>query len=418
MLYHRLSGSEVSFTCRVMLIAAIGGIVSCGGGGDSSPVVSNGVLIDSAVEGVAYQTDTQSGVTDANGQFSYVAGETISFSIGDLAFPVIAAGPQITPQDFAAASADPQAMTANIARLLQSLDTNADPADGITISSIASENATAIDLDQSVAAFEADSAVLSLVANSGSTNTSLISEDAALAHLDQTLETLAESENEAPSLADLSGFYDSTVNSIRQHYLQINIDGSAIDYTLQEDGCYDTEPLQFTALGEGLFERLSLATDERSQVRMTREEGDLMITGDDDETVVLPAVTELASTDLALCPGDGTLPVTSGRISTLEAFSATIIGRTLIQREANGSRDETTELVVNSDGTVTGTFDGNTIFIDWYWEGELYCRSGTSGNSASPIIIEFQCQVVTIQNGVATFANSMDEIDARSYFVE
>ncbi len=114
----------------------------------------------------------------------------------------------------------------------------------------------------------------------------------------------------------------------------------------------------------------------------------------------------------------GSVAITNGRINTLEQFQATIVGRTLVQREADGVRDETTALIANSDGTVTGTFDGGEVFINWYWDGDLYCRSGTGGPADAPFDIELQCQVVTIALGVVTFANSLDASDARSYFVE
>ena len=114
----------------------------------------------------------------------------------------------------------------------------------------------------------------------------------------------------------------------------------------------------------------------------------------------------------------GSVAITNGRINTLEQFQATIVGRTLVQREADGARDETTVLIANSDGTVTGTVEGGKVFINWYWDGDLYCRSGTGGPADAPFDLVLQCQVVTIASGVATFTNSLDASEARSYFVE
>lgn len=87
-------------------------------------------------------------------------------------------------------------------------------------------------------------------------------------------------------------------------------------------------------------------------------------------------------------------------------------------RESDGSRDESTVLPVNTNGTISGTFGGAVVAIDWNWDNDLYCRSGPSSSAESQTIIEFQCQVVTIESGIVTFENSQDGSDARSYFIE
>lgn len=55
---------------------------SCGGGGGgSAPTGSNtGVLTDSAIQGVAYSTSPSKvfGVTDAQGQYHYNPGDTVT----------------------------------------------------------------------------------------------------------------------------------------------------------------------------------------------------------------------------------------------------------------------------------------------------------------------------------------------------
>ena len=62
--------------------------------------VLTGFFTDSAVEGLTYTTDTQSGVTDLNGAFTYQAGETVVFSIGDFVLgESAAAAPEMTPLD-------------------------------------------------------------------------------------------------------------------------------------------------------------------------------------------------------------------------------------------------------------------------------------------------------------------------------
>lgn len=155
---------------------------------DSADVaVLNGILIDSAVTGVAFSTDTQTGVTDNNGTFDYLAGEQITFSIGSLQFPSVAAQDVITPEDFAIGSDDPAATTTNIARLLQSLDLDGVPDNGIVVPPEAAQSAAPINFNVTQSVFEATPAVINLIANSGSVNTALVSADDANSHLNETL---------------------------------------------------------------------------------------------------------------------------------------------------------------------------------------------------------------------------------------
>lgn len=47
----------------------------------SGPAVQQGRIVNTAIQGVNYATETQSGVTDATGSFEFMQGETISFSL-------------------------------------------------------------------------------------------------------------------------------------------------------------------------------------------------------------------------------------------------------------------------------------------------------------------------------------------------
>jgi len=169
-------------------------LVGCGGSSstpsnDSGPedTVLTGIFIDSPVEGTTFSTETQSGATNDLGEFSYLAGEQVTFSIGLTQFPAATAAPQVTPVDMAASSSDSTATTTNIARLLQSLDEDGNPDNGITIPEAAAAASDSINFDVSTEAFENDPAVINLAANSGSVTTTLISAEMANAHLDETL---------------------------------------------------------------------------------------------------------------------------------------------------------------------------------------------------------------------------------------
>jgi hypothetical protein len=123
--------------------------------------ILTGYFTDSAVQGLNYATETQSGVTDALGAFTYVEGETISFTIGTFVLgDTVAAKAAMTPLDCTAPSLSlpttngelellnlksrfvrPFGEGINFAKfqnllvLLQSLDSDKDASNGITISS-------------------------------------------------------------------------------------------------------------------------------------------------------------------------------------------------------------------------------------------------------------------------------------------
>jgi len=156
--------------------------VSCGGGSSGSSGPQTGVLLDSPVEGMTYNTESQSGTTNADGEFSFIAGETVVFSVGEMDLPPGAAKAVVTPSDLSESTNDSDAAVINIVRTLQSLDEDGNPDNGISIPDEASQVATEIEFDQSESAFENDPDVNNLISNSGSSTTSLISTDDALDH--------------------------------------------------------------------------------------------------------------------------------------------------------------------------------------------------------------------------------------------
>jgi len=90
-----------------------------------------GVFQDSAkVEGLGYRTDSNLGKTDRDGQFSFTAGEVITFSIGELDLPPLQAADTITPLDVFAGN---ETAVTNLSRLLQSLDVDGMNENGIRL---------------------------------------------------------------------------------------------------------------------------------------------------------------------------------------------------------------------------------------------------------------------------------------------
>ena len=169
--------------------------------------LSTGYLIDSAVEGVTYTVTTKdgktiTGVTDASGTFKYVDGEKVVFSIGDIVFPATMGDSTITPLTMAQGGTGPVAT--NVAYLLQSLDYDLDPSNGITIDpkvaqlkAIAAFGTNKIDWTQDTATFANSAQVKTLISqakvlNPDNSNPSLppkpeITPETAEKHLTETL---------------------------------------------------------------------------------------------------------------------------------------------------------------------------------------------------------------------------------------
>ena len=164
----------------VLLTACLGG----GGGGsdgDSAGAAGKtGRLVDSAVSGVSYSTASFSGSTNADGEYLYKEGETVTFRIGDIVFPAVTAKGVLTPLDLAGSTDINDPVVINIARLLQTLDEDGNPDNGIVIPELATT--AALDFNLGVADFAA--------AVQTALSITLISQTDALAHLQNELDEL------------------------------------------------------------------------------------------------------------------------------------------------------------------------------------------------------------------------------------
>lgn len=185
-----------------LLTACLGG----GGGGsddDSAGAAGKtGRLVDSAVAGVSYSTASFSGSTNADGEYLYKEGETVTFRIGDIVFPAVTAKGVLTPLDLAGSTDINNPVVINIARLLQSLDEDGNPDNGIVIPELATT--AALDFTLGVADFAA--------AVQAALGITLISQADALDHLQDELDELnggtTDPEREAATVpAGLVGVY-------------------------------------------------------------------------------------------------------------------------------------------------------------------------------------------------------------------
>ena len=170
---------KISFGVSLFLFL----LTSCGGGGGSANPPSVGVFVDSPVINIGYRTATQNGVTNSRGEFKYYPGETVTFFIGALEFPPVLADKIVTPLDIANTDDVFDPMVVNISRLLQTLDKDGNPANGITITNTAKSNALRLNFDLSVQSFA--TAARNLVQNGGqdSPPSELVSVIQAVLHL-------------------------------------------------------------------------------------------------------------------------------------------------------------------------------------------------------------------------------------------
>lgn len=182
----------------ISIITAIS-LTACGGGSGSEPnnvtptptpivipaTIYTGIFIDSAVENLQFKTANESGYTNAKGEFSYQLNEKVTFSIGDIEFPEILANTTLTPLELFNTNDINSTSVVNMLRLLQSLDDDGDPDNGIKIPSKAHELAKNLTVDFSSAGF--DQQVADLVLMSGAVNSTLISAEQATYHFQLTL---------------------------------------------------------------------------------------------------------------------------------------------------------------------------------------------------------------------------------------
>ena len=95
---------------------------------------ASGVFVDSIVSGLSYVSGDQTGETDAQGHFTYEVGEDVTFSVGAVTLGSAAGAEFVTPLDLIADGASTTLAVQNIVRFLMLMDSDGDPANGITIS--------------------------------------------------------------------------------------------------------------------------------------------------------------------------------------------------------------------------------------------------------------------------------------------
>src|SRR5690554_8089727 len=198
-------------------------LTACGGSSSSTPKNSTstnktatGVLSDSPVDGVSYTTNSgKTGVTQNGGKFDYVVGDEVIFSLGEFilgSYTPTHADETVTPVELTQAIPDDTyrdyAIT-NLLVLLQSLDTDGDPSNGINIDAGVSFSADSLTLIADPATFAANQDLMDALPEGGT----VVSPEDAKAHFN------------AQRAKDLAGiYYASDFHGV----LRINSDGGYI----------------------------------------------------------------------------------------------------------------------------------------------------------------------------------------------
>lgn len=186
---------RLALASSIAMLAACGGDDSSGSAAPGAPPTGSatGTLTDSAIAGVQYSTSSGvSGVTDSEGHFDYNPGDTVTFRIGSLTLGTVTATGStatITPLQIAQATpglseAEIQNKVTNLLVLLQSLDSDGDASNGITIpvavgTALNSTVAAGIDLLADSTTFAGSATLDSLADTAGGT---VVDPEAALAH--------------------------------------------------------------------------------------------------------------------------------------------------------------------------------------------------------------------------------------------
>jgi hypothetical protein len=193
---------------RAAIAAALtSGLVACGGGSsgsDGTPPSSQqgsetGRLVDSSVAGIEYVTSSGfSGITGTDGEFYYNPNETIDFKLGNLYFGKadsreLSEG-LVTPETLAGDADNDGSRKAKIARVLQTLDSDGDPENGITIDEKTRTAASGVNIpDVADADLESETVKKTITGlakaaeNENYQPQDLKSEEEAVAHLEDTL---------------------------------------------------------------------------------------------------------------------------------------------------------------------------------------------------------------------------------------
>lgn len=281
---------------KLLVIAGAAALLTaCGGSSSSSGKKTNdnssntptaiGVLSDSPVDGVGYQTSGgKTGITQDGGKFNYTLGDTVTFTLGEFilgSYKPTRADETVTPIELTHAISDTTqrdfAVT-NLLVLLQSLDEDGDPNNGITINAGVTFSADSLTLIDDPATFATNQDLIDALPEGGT----VVSPEDANAHFN------------AQRAKDLAGiYYASDFHAV----LRINSDrGYIVGQLKEEDGAVGIEVGNLTwdvKTGEVRDIEVSLDT----QTNHYGETGGVAGLDNADDLLFKPTQTQLLITD-------------------------------------------------------------------------------------------------------------------------
>jgi len=151
---------------------------------------NTGVFLDSNVEGLDFSTNSINGTTNANGEFEYEDGETVTFSSYGQTLLFVPGHSVLTPFDNPDDTIHDH-YTINILRFLQTLDTDGDPTNGITLPTVT--GTMNLNFNQNTSDFENDANVINFI--TANTNVTVLTVSAldAINHFSTTLASVTNS---------------------------------------------------------------------------------------------------------------------------------------------------------------------------------------------------------------------------------
>lgn len=216
---------------KYISLALLTVLVSACSDDDTDGTEHTGVFVDSPVANIGYKTDSRDSVTNSKGEFTYLPGEKVTFYIGEITFPPVTASAIVTPLDMSPSEGIDE-LTTNVLRLLQTLDTDGDPSNGIHISEGTKSGAVNnVDFTQTISAFNSHNDVISTV--KGATLdiplTELVSVDVAVAHFESTLEDLDISLGGIDKLTFETGFTAEWLNGKLLYSVYQNLENGDVN---------------------------------------------------------------------------------------------------------------------------------------------------------------------------------------------
>lgn len=204
-----VSGCGGSDSCGSKI--AFGGLISINCGGDNN--ILKGRFLDSAVEGIEYETPSRVGKTNSNGEFTYLEGELITFKIYGVPIGSVLGTNLVTPISIAPITGATD-FSLNVLRFLQSIDSDNNLGNGIQLPS--SSPVQMPNFNQSTADFALAMAGTPII---------LVSEDSAWQHFQETLSKIDSSDNYIFNIAGKSA--KAYVYGCKNNFFAFQLDFSA-----------------------------------------------------------------------------------------------------------------------------------------------------------------------------------------------